>query len=119
MYRPLSALLIGVLSLFSAASHSYVQASNESYPMVQILVASWCVHCREIEKFLRDEGIAYTSLDIERDPLGRKRYQQLGGGGVPMVIIGNSVLKGFDPQSILETLERYRSKPSQAGVRST
>jgi glutaredoxin len=104
-------LAIAGNSAIAEAQVLNIQTSNSSASSIQILVASWCVHCRDLEKFLQDQNLGYIRLDIEKDPEGRKRYQQLGGGGVPMVIIGNSVLKGFDKEAILEMLEKSRMPP--------
>ena len=94
-----------------------VETSKPASPSIQILVASWCVHCRDLEKFLQDQNLGYIRLDIEKDPEGRRLYQQLGGGGVPMVIIGKSILKGFDKNAILEMLERtQRSSRKETSI---
>lgn len=106
--------LIFLLLVFQALqiNSSFAQNKNSSQnPAIKILVASWCVHCRDLENFLQKQGFGYTKLDIEKDVEGRKVYQQLGGGGVPMVIIGNSVLKGFDRNAILEMMNRS-AKPA-------
>lgn len=93
-------------SLFINISFSAAQDSQRLRPNVEILVASWCVHCKDLEKFLRSQNIGYTKLDIEKDSTGARLYQRLGGGGVPMIIIGNSVLKGFDKNALVELFDR-------------
>lgn len=81
--------------------------------MVKILVASWCVHCYELEKFLQDESVEYLKLDIEKDPEGRKLYQQLGRGGIPIMVINNNILRGFDKRAVRELLEQSRPRHPQ------
>lgn len=109
MKNILSIALFSLLAISTLLPQLSLAQTKKPLPTVEILVASWCVHCRDLEKFLQNQNIGYLRLDIEKDKEGRKRYQQLGGGGVPMVIIGNSVLKGFDKEAILELLQADKS----------
>ncbi len=79
-----------------------MQVSASTAPLVQIFVADWCVHCKDLEKYLRDHSVGYVSYDIERDSDGRKLYERLGGGGVPLVKIGSTIIRGFDRDLLIE-----------------
>jgi glutaredoxin len=45
--------------------------------------------------YFRRHGIDYVEHDIERSPEGRAEYQRLGGGGVPLILIGEQRMSGF------------------------
>ncbi|RMG44128.1 MAG: glutaredoxin family protein [Candidatus Dadabacteria bacterium] len=82
---------------------------------VEIFVTSWCPYCRRLEKFLTSEKIAYVRYDIEHDPKGRKIYDSIGGRGVPVIRIGQTVLFGFNPVEIKEAL-RLSGKQKNMGL---
>lgn len=73
---------------------------------VEIFVTSWCPYCSKLESYLNSKSIRYTKYDIEKSETGRQIYNQIGGGGVPVVRIGSSVLRGFDPNAIEQHLKR-------------
>ena len=72
---------------------------------VQVFVTSWCPYCRQLEAFLKKNNVTYKRWDVERSKEGLKRFQQLGGGGVPVVQIGSQVLRGFDEGELSEALK--------------
>lgn len=71
---------------------------------VEIFITSWCPYCRQLETFLRSKNIKYQRHDIERDVSGKAKYDSLGGGGVPVILIGSKVIRGFNPNEILAEL---------------
>ncbi len=74
---------------------------------VEIFVTSWCPHCKELEDFLKTEGIPFTRYDIEHDAKGKKIHDELGGGGIPVVRInGSKVIHGFAPDAIKSALKK-------------
>jgi glutaredoxin len=81
-----------------------VKAAHSS-KTVEIFVASWCPHCRALEKFLKEKQIRFLRYDIENDPRGAKLYKELGGGGIPIVRIGAATMRGFQPKRILDSLK--------------
>ncbi len=76
---------------------------------VEIFVTSWCPHCKSLTEFLKAEGIPYRTYDIEKSKTGLRIYKKLGGGGVPVVRIGATVLRGFQPTAIKAALEPSRN----------
>lgn len=67
---------------------------------VEIYVTSWCGYCKKAINYLNSKGISYTAYDIEKDSSAHSRYQELGGSGVPVIKIGDKVIRGFSPQAI-------------------
>jgi mycoredoxin len=49
--------------------------------MLKVYLAVWCPHCQETEKFLRENGIAYQAVDIEKSPEDVvKKVVEVNGG---------------------------------------
>ncbi len=71
---------------------------------IEVLVTSWCPYCKKLEKFLKEQRISYVRYDVEHDAKGMQIHNQLGGGGVPVTRIGSTVLRGFNPDAILQAL---------------
>ncbi|WP_298431586.1 glutaredoxin domain-containing protein [Geobacter sp.] len=70
---------------------------------VEMYVTDWCGYCRRAENYLKSKGIPYVAYDIEKDSAARQRHKELGGRGVPLIIIGSNRISGFSQ----ETLEYY------------
>lgn len=68
---------------------------------VILYATSWCGYCAKTREFLGEQGIAYTEMDIEKSADARRAYDALGGRGVPVVKVNNTVIHGYDPQGIL------------------
>jgi glutaredoxin-like YruB-family protein len=70
---------------------------------VEIYVTEWCGYCKKAQSYMNSRGIPYVAYDIEKDRAARQRHKDLGGRGVPLIIIGSNKMSGFSP----ETLEYY------------
>lgn len=62
-----------------------------------------CRYCKKARQYFAAQGIAYTEYDIDSDPEARRRFQKLGGRGVPFIQVGNMFLQGFSAKRF----ERY------------
>lgn len=49
----------------------------------------WCGFCKKAKAYFKQKGIAYTERDIEKSAQAKQEYQSLGGGGVPLILVGN------------------------------
>lgn len=72
------------------------QPSAKPAPKVIMYATSWCPYCRKARSYFRDKRIAYTEYDIERDRNAKRRYDALGGRGIPVILVGDKRLDGFD-----------------------
>ena len=64
---------------------------------VVLFSTTWCGYCAETRKFLDGANIRYTDHDVERD-VDAMRYhgKVLRAQGVPVIVMGNQVLLGYD-----------------------
>jgi len=77
--------------------------ANRFAGTVEIYVTDWCGYCKKAEKYLESNSIPYVAYDIEKDKAAEQRHKELGGRGVPLIIIGTNKMSGFNPK----TLEYY------------
>lgn len=59
----------------------------------------WCGYCKKARAYLQRKGIEFTERDIEKSPSARSAYKRAGGVGVPYLVKGDSVLRGFRASS--------------------
>jgi glutaredoxin len=84
---------------------------------VVLLSAAWCGICAEARRFLQRGGVEFAEYDVERTERGRALYAQLGGGGVPIVLIDGVVLRGLDRAEWAEALNAPASVAGCEGAR--
>jgi mycoredoxin len=48
----------------------------------------WCGDCRRAKRVFEQHGVAYTEIDIERDPTAAERVARINGGmrSVPTIL---------------------------------
>lgn len=81
---------------------------------IVVFVASWCPHCRALEAELTQRGVPFTRADIEADWRAGRYFERLSsasGGGIPLSIVGDTLIAGEDVDGILSAIAR-QSKTS-------
>lgn len=77
-----------------------VRAMVGTEPVV-LIGAQWCGYCQQLKQDFRANNIAFRELDVDNDDLAQDVYAKLGGHGVPLTIVGDHVVHGYDPDEIL------------------
>jgi glutaredoxin-like YruB-family protein len=75
---------------------------------VEIYVTSWCGYCKQALSYMTSRGIPYTAYDIEKDSAANQRHKELGGRGVPLIIIGSNKMSGFSAKNLEYYLDNSR-----------
>lgn len=96
IFFSLSFQILGV----NGGNDSTAHAQTAPQKKIEIFVTEWCPYCKSLEKYLKLRGWSYKRYDIEHDAVGMKRHHSMGGGGVPVVVIGGQILRGFNPMEI-------------------
>ncbi len=73
---------------------------------VVLYATSWCGYCDKIRALLKKNNIPYHEYDINRSDVGNRQFERLGGGGVPVMLIDGTVVRGYSPGKILELAKR-------------
>ena len=75
---------------------------------VEMYVTDWCGYCKQAKSYMNSKGISYVAYDIEKDSAAKQRHKELGGRGVPLIIIGSNKMSGFSPESLEYYLNNSR-----------
>ena len=101
----------GALAISSDASPTPAAAEKPRNQTVTVYSATWCPYCRQLKKFLAENGISASITEVDRLPAAEQERAEAemkrltGKVSYPTVVIGNSVKAGFSPQWILKSLE--------------
>jgi glutaredoxin len=71
---------------------------------VVLYTTEWCPYCAKARHFFRARDIPYTEYDIEKSVDAKRQYHHLGGRGVPLILVGDRVIHGYDPKGVLRAL---------------
>ncbi|MBC3873470.1 glutaredoxin family protein [Undibacterium flavidum] len=64
-----------------------------------------CSFCRSTREFFKANKIDFFDVDVQTSELAAKKHAELGGGGVPVTIIGNRLIRGFQPDAFQDALK--------------
>ncbi len=79
-------------------TYSIAEPTNISPPLL-MYSTSWCGYCKKARSYFNANGIAFTELDIERNPAAERAYNRLGVSGVPVIIQDDRQMRGFSVAS--------------------
>ena len=77
---------------------------------VVLYATSWCPNCANTRKFLKAKNIPYFEYDVDRSSEGQKQFKQLHGNGVPVILVKNTVIRGYNPNAILAAVNSHDVK---------
>lgn len=55
-----------------------------------------CANCRKAKHYLQQRGLRFQELDLNHSPRAQKEFARLGGRGVPLIMVGETRIDGFD-----------------------
>ena len=96
--------LIGVAVLNWGSVHALLVsrpdfASQHVEPVV-LYGTDWCGNCKMTRAYLRKNHIAFFEYDVEKSSEGQRQFKMLQGNGVPLLLVKNNVIRGYNPQAI-------------------
>ncbi len=71
---------------------------------IVMLAAEWCGYCRKLQAEFEREGVRYRVLDVDQEE-GDRAAGALGTRGVPVTVIGQDVIHGYDTAAIHSRLK--------------
>jgi len=81
-----------------------VPSIGSSQPTVTMYGTSRCPYCRQARVFFGRNNIVYFDYDIEKDFDAAARFKRLGGHGVPLIVVGNTIVYGFNENRLKQLL---------------
>ena len=82
-----------VALMLALAPPAFAQATSK--PEVKMYATSWCPYCAKARAYFSKRGIAYTEIDVERSAEGLAEFRNLGGRGVPLIMVGTQRMSGY------------------------
>ena len=79
-------------------------------PEVIMYATEWCGYCAAARQFFSDNGIRFLELDVERTSAGYEGHRKLGGNGVPIIVIGDDIVHGFDEGKLRSLLKPWMKR---------
>jgi len=82
-------------------------ARHGEQPLVTLYATEWCGYCGATRDFFAANGIRYIELDIEKTSAGEEGHRRLGGNGVPLVVVGDEVIRGYNEAELRNALKPW------------
>ena len=77
----------------------------ESQPKVIMFTTPTCSFCNAAKRYFREKSIKFTEVDVSRDMAAARDLQRrTGQTGVPVILINNRPIVGFDRPRINQML---------------
>ncbi len=74
-------------------------------PNVTIYSTPSCHFCHMAKEFFKEKNVAFTDHDVAADSAKREEMMEISGQmGVPVIVIGNDLIVGFNKPKISELL---------------
>jgi glutaredoxin 3 len=73
---------------------------TSSQPRIIIFTSSSCPWCNRVKQYLREKRFRFREVNVERDPEGARELRRRNIMGVPVVLISNHPIVGFDKAKI-------------------
>ena len=91
---------------FGAAKPATVTRSTVQ-PEVLLYATAWCGYCAATRDFFARHGIRYTEFDIEKSAAAQEGHRKLGGNGVPLIVVGETVVHGYNGDELRRRLQPW------------
>jgi len=69
-------------------------------PRIIILTGATCPWCNRVKTYLREKRFRFREVNVEKDRDGARELQRRNIKGVPVVLINNRAIIGFDKVKI-------------------
>ncbi len=87
-------------------------AGAASLEPVTLYLIEDCEACEQIKEFMAIRGVAVTEKDVNTSPDNQKELQdRIGGLSVPTVLIGETLITGYDRNRLLAALREAGYQP--------
>ena len=95
---------------------NYQQGNFDAYypdarTRVVVYGTATCPYCIRTRAYLTERQIPFVDLDVVKSEKGKREFATLGGKGVPLILIGDRQMTGFDQAAIDAALEKMRPAP--------
>ncbi len=98
----------GQVAAMSAPERAALHQHNheKGHPTVHLYTATWCGYCKKLKAGLDGSGVPYIDHDVEDSSEGRQFFQSSNFSGVPVTVIGESAIEGYDAQELTQLFDQ-------------
>lgn len=94
----------------------YTEGNYAAYfpnPATKVVMygTSTCPYCAKARAYLNERGIAYADYDVQKSPSAKEAFGNLDGKGVPLILIGDRRIDGFNPSVYDDALKHAGIAP--------
>ena len=102
MQQQIDTLQRELTAMLETRARNEAEAANRK--KVVMYTTSHCPACKAAKQFLAEKGVPYEEIDVETSRDGALAFQKLGGRGVPLILVGDKRMEGFNPQALAAAL---------------
>ena len=99
-YQKMYGVDISSSSFTASRSSTHHKRPNK----VILLSRPGCGYCVKAKDFMRSQGISFTEYNIHSSSKGKSLFAKHNGSGIPLIIIGDEVIRGYSTAAILAAL---------------
>lgn len=75
-------------------------------PLVRIFGTDWCGYCKKAREYFTKKKVPFVEHNIEKDEDAARIFRKLNPqGSVPVVIVGQYLIRGYSEESFDKALE--------------
>lgn len=71
---------------------------------VKIYTSTTCAYCHAAKEYLEEKGVSYEEKNISTDSDAKKELISMGYMGVPIIMVDDDVVEGFNKNKLDELL---------------
>lgn len=87
---------LSTINSYTPAQVEYNNPSEATANEVIMYSTSWCGYCKKARRYFQANNIAFREYDIEASSSAYRRFKELGGNGVPLILVGTKSMSGFN-----------------------
>lgn len=72
---------------------------------IDIYTSESCIYCHAAKDFFRQNNITFTEHDITKDPQARRELMRRGYRSVPLIVVGDKEVSGFNKEELSNILK--------------
>jgi glutaredoxin len=65
-------------------------------PRITLYTTRNCAHCKRAKQYLQSLGLRFAEWDVNHSARGKKEFARLGARAVPVIVVGDQRIDGFD-----------------------
>ena len=74
---------------------------------VKVYSTPTCPWCKKVKEYLKEKKVKFTEFNVAKDEKSKEEMiERSGQMGVPVIIIDEKIIVGFDPEKIDKALKK-------------